>query len=157
MVIGVRMYKYFYIITLTIFTSIAMHGCTTNQIVDEDRLRVRIQEVHTAIYERDAEKWFSMLSPERKNNYSDLDEFKKERVAKDEPPWEGKRVAVIDDFCNCVPYKTSDMCTFLVHHTVIDEAGRILMDMKLLDVWLYEDDEWYWFLTYWELVDQCPG
>ena len=132
-------------------------GFNDDQIVNGDRLRVRIQELHTAMYERDAEKWFSMLDPESKNNYSDLEEFKKDSVYEDEPPWEGKMVSVIDDFCNCVPYKTSDMCTFLVHLTVIDKAGVVQLEARLLDVWLYEDDEWYWFLTYWELVDQCPG
>jgi hypothetical protein len=128
---------------------------------NSDRLKKRINELRDAQGAGDFKKWYEMTTPSIRNDLS-FEEFKREWGA--DVPQEADFKIVSDGLhkiCTCGDWKYEDgrktlRCSLLVSISIADDNGRQLTH-RLLEMWEYIVDEWYWGYTDHHEWENCPS
>jgi hypothetical protein len=128
----------------------------------DDRLRIRVKELHSAMSENDSRTQYKMLSPPvgRKMTF---EAWKKDLgldVPKQIPTGKGMVRADLEKVCSCRPWVYGDQqetfrCTILVRVATesIEGDGK---PHRLLEMWEYVDGEWYHGYTDHHRWEDCP-
>ena len=126
------------------------------QAPDEARLRVRLQDVHTAMGAKDAKTWYEISTPYGREKT--LEEFKKTNKI-DEKSIQVRMDAKLEKVCICAPIRDQwgerMRCVFLVFITEHKPEG---LQGRLLEMWEYFDREWYFggIPPQMEYAEDCP-
>jgi len=108
----------------------------------------------------DRKAQYSMLAPEFRERYT-LDQYfgEEKSLEKPEPKLEGIVVADLEEICSShvvvVNNSLKINCSILIRMLIDDsEGGR--EEGKLLEIWVYDEGDWYWVYTDYNEWDNCP-
>ncbi len=130
-----------------------LHGASGSP-PDEARLRLRFQDVHTAMWSGDAKTFYEMTTP-RFRSEKWLEDIKKDMEKGKKSPQPARRVS-LEQICSCRSHSDkmgkSVRCVLLVSFTEDKPGGS---QLRLLEIWEYIDREWYYMGAPGE-GDKCP-
>ena len=150
-----KLYKSMALISIIVIP-ILLSCASTSQAPDEARLRLRFQDVHTAMGAKDAKTWYEISTPYGREKT--LEEFKKAKKI-DEKSIQVRMDAKLEKVCICAPIRDQWgerlRCVFLVFITEHKPEG---LQGRLLEMWEYFDREWYFggIAPTMDYVDDCP-
>jgi hypothetical protein len=128
---------------------------------NSERLKKRINELRDAQRAHDLMKWYGMTIPAIRKNMS-FEEFKRDWGV-DVPQEADLKIANdgLHKICACGVWEYEDgrntlRCSLLVNISIADDNGQQLTH-RLLEVWEYVMDEWYWGYTDHHEWENCPA
>lgn len=138
-----KYYKSMMVISIIIFLN--LFSCASTQRgPDEARLRLRLQDIHTAMSSGDFKAFSEMITPRFRTEKEWLERIKKDMEEGKKSPQPSTRVG-LEEICNCWAVfdkmEKSVRCILLVSFTEDKPGG---LQGRILEIWEYINREWYY-------------